>query len=148
MTKSVSNKAAKAAPAPAKTKAKAAPATPGKTTIRPDVSQYVKGRTASGKRSFNNGDAVASTLNGLALEDVYTIAEKVTGKDGLEAKYSGLNPGQQRMTLGNLIRATVRKLEAENAGTGERALEVAAKSFVAARDKALAAAEKAKAKAA
>lgn len=72
-------------------------AAPTKPAIRPDTSKMVK--TASG--SYHKDDFVGSTLSGLTVAQVLVVAVLV----GLEAsKYAHLNPGQQRMTLGNQLR--------------------------------------------
>jgi outer membrane biosynthesis protein TonB len=71
-----------------------------------DLSKYQKAKTAAGGSSFNNGDSVAEKLEGKTLEDVYGIvakALKVEEKE-LRSKYKHLNPGMQRMTLGNRLR--------------------------------------------
>ena len=70
---------------------------PKKTTIRPDVTKMVK--SASG--SFHKDDFVGTTLAGLTVAQVMLVAVAV----GLDtAKYAHLNPGQQRMTVGNQLR--------------------------------------------
>ena len=83
-----------------------------KTTIRPDTSKMVK--SASG--SFHKDDFVGTTLAGLTVAQVLLVAV-AAGLDS--SKYSHLNPGQQRMTLGNQLR----KLCAD---VDERGLEAAA----------------------
>lgn len=80
---------------------------------RYDCSRYIRkvgGKTNvsnSGNATMDNGDALAKTLRGLALEDVYAEAAKVLGESqaALKAKYAHLNPGMQRMNLGNRMRA-------------------------------------------
>lgn len=71
-----------------------------------DLSRYSKSKTAAGGTSYNNGDTVASKLEGKSLEDVYSMAArtlKVEEKD-LRKQYGHLNAGMQRMTLGNRMR--------------------------------------------
>lgn len=78
-----------------------------------DCSKYVRkvnGRanlSNSGNATMDNGDALARKLRGAALEDVYAEAAKVLGESvsALQAKYKHLNPGMQRMNLGNRMRA-------------------------------------------
>lgn len=82
---------------------------PTKTTIRPDVSKMVK----TGSGSYHKDDFLGNTLAGLSVEQVKQIAEQVGVEVG---KYAHLNPGQQRMNIGN----TLRKLVAD---TDERGLE-------------------------
>lgn len=80
---------------------------------RYDCSSYVRkvnGRanvSASGNATMDNGDALAKSLRGLELDDVYAQASKVLGESqaALRAKYEHLNPGMQRMNLGNRMRA-------------------------------------------
>lgn len=61
---------------------------------------------ASGKKSKDNGDEVALELRGQSLEFAYQRAAEYleVTESSLRAKYSHLNPGQQRMCLGNRIR--------------------------------------------
>ena len=78
-----------------------------------DCSKYVRkvnGKTnvsASGNATMDNGDALAKKLRGAELDDVYAEASKVLGESqaALRAKYAHLNPGMQRMNLGNRMRA-------------------------------------------
>lgn len=71
-----------------------------------DISGYEKVKNASGHTSYDNGDDVATMLRGKTLDEVYAVASKKlkeTEKD-LRAKYKNLNPGMQRMALGNRLR--------------------------------------------
>lgn len=78
-----------------------------------DCSRYVRkvngkaNLSNAGNATMDNGDAVAKRLRGAALEDVYEEAAKVLGESvsALQAKYKHLNPGMQRMNLGNRMRA-------------------------------------------
>lgn len=56
-------------------------------------------------------DQVANLLRGKELDETYTIAAKTLGEaeSVLRAKYAHLNPGQQRMNLGNRIRGVYKK---------------------------------------
>lgn len=63
-------------------------------------------KSVSGGVSFHCGDTVAEKLSGLPLEQVRALAATM---DLPHEKYAHLNPGQQRMNIGNLIRAKVRK---------------------------------------
>jgi hypothetical protein len=104
--------------------------TEGKTQIRPDVTKYVAGVSGSGKKTLNNGDMVATALNGLSLDQVVEVAEALIPEaDDLATRYKALNVGQQRMNLGNRIRGVVAKLEKANPGSGEIALNKAVKPF-------------------
>lgn len=75
---------------------------------------------ASGRVSCDNGDKVAKALRGKNLSEAYAIvAETLTGGGDEEAtktlemdlwaKYTHLNPGQQRMCLGNKLRGFFKK---------------------------------------
>jgi hypothetical protein len=71
--------------------------TPTKATIRPNITNMVK--TAGG--SYHKDDFIGTTLAGCTVEQVKEIATEC----GLDvSKYAHLNPGQQRMTLGNTLR--------------------------------------------
>lgn len=61
---------------------------------------------ASGRASLDAGDKVALELRSKTLEDVYTIVSKILEipTANLKTKYAHLNPGHQRMCLGNLLR--------------------------------------------
>ncbi len=74
-----------------------------------DLSHYVKGaaKTASGNKTHDSGDEVATKYRGLSIDLVYADAAKVLGVpiNELLNKYSKLNVGMQRMNLGNRVRA-------------------------------------------
>lgn len=71
-----------------------------------DLSHYAKVKSASGNASLDNGDDVAKKLRGAELDDVYKAASKLLKEPvpALKAKYKHLNPGMQRMNLGNRMR--------------------------------------------
>jgi len=70
----------------------------------------------SKKRSIDKGDDVALALRKLTLDAVYATASSATGisQVGLRDRFAHLNPGMQRMNLGNMIRKALK--EALNAG--------------------------------
>ena len=124
--------------------------------IKPDVTAYVAGRSSKGAKVKISGDLVSQLLDGLSLEDTYNLAEKAVGAKhaDLRTKYTKLNPGHQRMCLGNLLRgmksdedkASLSKL-AEPFRKGAEARKAAADKVAEAKateraEKALAAAEK------
>jgi len=100
-----------------KAKAAAGVRTIGETEF--DLSKYERVTTVSGNVSFDNGDKAAKALRGMSLEQVYREVARAV-KDDLEAatideaqailqkKYGKLNPGMQRMNLGNRYRAALR----------------------------------------
>lgn len=69
--------------------------------------------TCNDSLSYDNGDEVAIALRALTLADTYAACANVIGtaKGELIARYSHLNNGQQRMNLGNRIRAAFRKAD-------------------------------------
>lgn len=74
-----------------------------------DISGYEKIKNASGHTSYDNGDDVATKLRGKTLDEVYAHAAKQLKEPekDLRAKYKHLNPGMQRMSLGNRLRKVV-----------------------------------------
>jgi hypothetical protein len=56
------------------------------------------------------GDATAKLLRGKTLDVVYKVAAKSfnASENSLRDRYIHLNAGQQRMTLGNRIRAAAK----------------------------------------
>lgn len=74
-----------------------------------DISGYEKVKNASGHTSYDNGDDVATKLRGKTLDDVYAYAAKQLKEPekDLRNKYKHLNPGMQRMSLGNRLRKVV-----------------------------------------
>lgn len=82
--------------------------------VKPDLSRYIRHsdvRTGSGRQAVDIGDETADALRGLSLDEVY---EKVCSTLGLDesdtrAAYAHLNPGMQRMNLGNRLRAFYKK---------------------------------------
>jgi len=65
----------------------------------------------SGKTTQNCGDLVSERLLGKTLDEIYVeVAEALEADvDDLAARYEHLNPGQQRMVLGNRLRALYKK---------------------------------------
>lgn len=77
--------------------------------------QYTAYTTAmadgSKKRSIDKGDSVAVALRQLTLDGVYAKASSATGisQVGLRDRFAHLNPGMQRMNLGNMIRKALKE---------------------------------------
>jgi hypothetical protein len=76
--------------------------------------RYVKAKSYRGSVSAHNGDELANLLAGCSPEEAMHLAAVVVAQTDENpcdpvAKYSHLNPGQQRMNSGNLIRARVKK---------------------------------------
>ena len=65
----------------------------------------------SGRKSLNNGDAIADFLAGLAPDEVLAKAEAILGLETgfLTEKYQNLNEGQKRMNGGNRLRAALKR---------------------------------------
>jgi hypothetical protein len=57
-------------------------------------------------KSLDNGDLTAQLLRAYTLDETYTYVANATGAaaDSLKARYRHLNPGMQRMNLGNVLR--------------------------------------------
>lgn len=75
-----------------------------------DVSDYDRVKTPAGNISLDNGDAVAKQLRGKDLDDVYGAVAKAADLSvrELKTRYGHLNPGMQRMNLGNVLRGALR----------------------------------------
>jgi hypothetical protein len=84
-----------------------------KIDFAPYRDQYVKTRLEDGRRRVDSGDAVAVALRGADIEQVYTTVAAAIGVPApeLRARYSHLNIGQQRMNLGNRLRAHNKRVE-------------------------------------
>lgn len=97
--------------------------------LEPDLSRYTvgKGTTASGRQTIDRDDVVANRLRGMQLDDIYQLVADVCASQGVEtigagarkmetgfgdfkARYSHLNPGMQRMNLGNVLRGILNRL--------------------------------------
>lgn len=76
-----------------------------------DISNYRVVKNANGATSRDSGDEVAVMLEGKTLDEVYTIAAKRTKNEEkeLRSRFKHLNPGMQRMNLGNMIRRVLRE---------------------------------------
>lgn len=103
-------------PAPAATTTTIDAAAATGTRIRPDWDSLTKVVAASGKRSYDNADALAKALRGKTLDEAYTICSKALKAEGepatvkaLKARYAHLNPGHQRMCIGNKVRAAMKR---------------------------------------
>jgi len=85
----------------------------GSTRIRANLENYESVKAASGNRSYDNADTVAEMFRGKSLDEVYILAArdlKANGETGitikgLKERYENLNPGHQRMCVGNRVRA-------------------------------------------
>ena len=57
-------------------------------------------------KSLDNGDLTAQLLRAYTLDETYAYVAIATGvsSDSLKARYRHLNPGMQRMNLGNVLR--------------------------------------------
>lgn len=105
--------------------------------LKPDMERYVKGlaATASGRDTVDINDEVASALRGMDLDSLYNYVcvelEKyepaarfskamgaafksagITCGAFLQIRYENLNPGMQRMNLGNLLRGAIKRQQA------------------------------------
>lgn len=79
------------------------------TTIRAYRSQYATVAAPNGRKTQNNGDAIAQALLRIKPEAMAAfIKTKFPG-----VSYAHLNPGQQRMNMGNRIRTLAKKQDAD-----------------------------------
>lgn len=78
-------------------------------TIRNHRQSYAVALHPNGKKTQNNGDAIAQTLLRVPFADLQAFAATRLGRT-----YDQLNPGHQRMCIGNLIRGALKR--AEDAG--------------------------------
>lgn len=62
-------------------------------------------------RSMDKGDSVAVQLRGMNIDAVYKHASKIVNVSvaDLYSRFSHLNPGMQRMNLGNMIRKVMKE---------------------------------------
>lgn len=82
--------------------------TEAKVVIRPNIANYVPAKSGSGKRTHRTDDFVARVLDGKSVDDVKAGAAKL----GINAaKWEHLNAGQQRMLIGNAMRAAMKAKE-------------------------------------
>ena len=73
----------------------------------PQYQVYTAVRTDGRKiRSIDKGDAVAVAMRGTTLGDAYKFAAGIVGHSiaDLVSRFEHLNPGMQRMSLGNMVR--------------------------------------------
>ena len=73
-------------------------------TIRSHRNNYTVALHPNGKKTQNNGDTVAQLLLFVPFADLKAFAHGAFGKT-----YDQLNPGHQRMCIGNLLRGALRK---------------------------------------
>lgn len=100
-----------------------------KPKLEPKFENYVvgKGTTASGRQTIDRDDYIANLLRGMDLNDIYALTARVMADHGIEfigagsrkmetgeadfrARYAHLNPGMQRMNLGNILRGVMGRL--------------------------------------
>jgi NADH dehydrogenase/NADH:ubiquinone oxidoreductase subunit G len=125
----------------------------GDVRIKPKLEVYQNARSASGSKVKISGDQVSRLLEGMTLDEVQAVAVQVV-KNFDASKYSKLNPGHQRMCIGNLIRGAskgdgfnISVLENAHEATKERIATVKAAKEQEAADKKVAREAKAAAKA-
>lgn len=80
--------------------------------IRPNLENYETTRSFSGKPTkVRKDDDVAQALIGFSLEQVYEVADALSVEI---PNYDHLNPGMQRMCIGNKIRGWINQTEKAN----------------------------------
>jgi hypothetical protein len=86
-----------------------------KTIIRPKVESMSQTKSASGSTTHSKGDFVSDTLEAWPLYNVRNLATSI----GIDvSKYDHLNPGHQRMILGNMFRKRINDREKLDEGSG------------------------------
>jgi hypothetical protein len=78
----------------------------------PQYSAYTAVRAdGTKKRSIDKGDEVAQTLRTMELHSVYKLVARTlqVSSDSLLERFCHLNPGMQRMNLGNMLRKALRE---------------------------------------
>lgn len=72
-----------------------------------DPADYIKAKSVNGNSTMHCGDLVAVIMLPLTLDQCYQYTAQTIGvpEQELRNKYRHLNPGMQRMNLGNKIRA-------------------------------------------
>lgn len=101
-------KAAKAKPAKKAKKVASLKTGPSKSVIPLDVAKsYERAKDKAGKLHVDNGDKIATVLRNHDLAEIYALVSKKCDIPAaeLKRKYGHLNPGMQRMNLGNKLRA-------------------------------------------
>lgn len=73
--------------------------------LTPDMSRY-SGHTVNDKKKLDIGDSVAEFLRDFELDEIFDLAFDLN-LGSLKDRYSHLNPGMQRMNVGNRIRKVV-----------------------------------------
>lgn len=77
--------------------------------VKPDLEKYTlhESKTANGRRHLDINDDTAAKLREMELPAIFKYAAEVceVTQAELHRKYDNLNPGMQRMNLGNRIRA-------------------------------------------
>jgi hypothetical protein len=82
----------------------------------PQYSAYTTVRAdGTKKRSIDKGDEVAQTLRTMELHSVYKLVARTmsVSSTNLHERFCHLNPGMQRMNLGNMLRRALREQSAK-----------------------------------
>ena len=93
-----------------------------KTVVKPNTENYTSSKSASGKKTQHNNDVVAQALDGATLDEIIKPAAEAlecTQKE-LRTKYEHLNPGMQRMNIGNRLRGVAGKMNKAEDGSGDK----------------------------
>ena len=78
-----------------------------------DPNRYVKAKSINGNYTLNNGDSMAMVWAEMTLDSIYSLAATLlsVSEQELRTKYNHLNPGMQRMNLGNRVRSAAKKAQ-------------------------------------
>jgi hypothetical protein len=81
--------------------------------IRPYRAKYETTRNATGRKTKICGDDLSQALRTLLPNQAVRLAAKLLDRDDVLTKYESLNPGQQRMNSGNLLRNAIKRGDLE-----------------------------------
>ena len=78
--------------------------------VKPEYKQHYAKVKIGKRHTQDSGDELAVMLRGKDLDEVYEMASDILDVEAVDlyAKYEHLNPGQQRMVLGNRIRRAMK----------------------------------------
>jgi hypothetical protein len=79
--------------------------------IKPYQARYVSAKNVNGSSTKICGDELSQILLAYDAANAVALASKLLKRPDVLTKYAGLNPGQQRMNAGNLIRNAIKREE-------------------------------------
>lgn len=79
--------------------------------IKPYRAKYTTTRNATGRKTKICNDELSQIMTTLLPNEAVALAAKLLDRPEVLTKYESLNPGQQRMNSGNLIRNAIKRDE-------------------------------------